>query len=220
MDVYKTEEEQLESIKKWFKINGIGIAVVIIAVVGFFGGRAYWQGYQQTHNETAYEAFENVNQLRDAALSDNAELTAFKLYVSGVDDLKAQKPKHALTGLAVLKVAADFADKGEWDAAETELRWLTDQKVAPALQSLVAYRLAQVLFQKEQYDQALTIITNAIDQDDDYLPRLQELQGDIYIEQDQPNKALKAYKDAATSNSEKGLTSPALQWKIDDLAGA
>jgi hypothetical protein len=32
-------------------------------------------------------------------------------------------------------------------------------------------------------------------------------------------KALKSYQAAATANTDKGLTSAALQWKIDDLAG-
>ena len=220
MDVYKTEEEQLDSIKKWLKENSASIAVVVMAIVGFFGGRAYWQSYQNTHNETTYEAFASVSELRDTALTDSANDTAFQVYVTSVDDLKVQKPDHALTDLAVLKVAADFAEKGLWDDAESELRWLKEQQTEPALEALVVYRLAQVLFQKEQYDQALVLIANAIEQDDDYLPRLKELQGDIYIEQGQLSKALQTYKDASTAHSDTGLTSPALQWKIDDLTGA
>lgn len=219
MDVYKTEEEQLETVKKWFKDNSSSILLVIVILAGFFGGRSYWQNYQQGHHEKAYVAFEAVSQLRDAALAEGADEDAFSTYVAGVDELKVDKPDHALTDLAVLKVAADFADNQQWDEAENELRWLRDQEAEPALQALVSYRLAQVLFQKEQYDDSIAIITEATAQGDDYLPRLQELLGDIYMEQEKLSQALKAYKAAAVSNSEKAVTSPALQWKIDDLAG-
>lgn len=219
MDVYKTEEEQLESIKNWFKKNGNGIVVGIVFIVVFFGGRSFWTSHMQDDHEQVYVHFETVSELRDTALTDKESDEAFKAYVNGIDGLKTAKPEHALTHLAVLKVAADFVEKAFWDDAESELRWLQEQKIEPALDSLVVFRLAQVLFQKEQFDAALALIADITMQNDDYLPRLKELEGDVYIQKEQPVKALKSYQEAAVANTEKGLTSVALQWKIDDLAG-
>tara|TARA_B100000676_G_C18090359_1_gene859100 strand:- start:4501 stop:5214 length:714 start_codon:yes stop_codon:yes gene_type:complete len=219
VEVYKTEEEQLDSIKSWIKSNGIVIIIAIVGIIGVFGGRAYWQSYTHGNYESTYIQFEQVRALRDAALAGKAGDEAFNAYVAGIDDLKQANPDHALTDLAVLKLAADFADKKRWDEAENELRWLESQQVEPALESLVLLRLSQVLFQKNQYDEALTVISKATSQDDDYLPRLKELEGDIYVQQKQLPKAKASYEAAANANIEKGLSSPALQWKIDDLTG-
>ena len=42
MDVYKTEEEQVEAIKKWWQENGMSIiAGVVIGITAIFGWRAY-----------------------------------------------------------------------------------------------------------------------------------------------------------------------------------
>lgn len=220
MDSYKTDDEQLDSIKSWFRENVAGIAVVLLVVVGFFGGRALWQNFNSSDYEETYIQFEQVSQLRDAALSDSGNDQAFSEYVKSIDALKESSPDHALTDLAVLKIAADYAAREEWDQAESQLRWLEEQQVVPALQSLVSLRLAQVLLQKDQPDDAISTIKRAIASDDDYLPRLKELEGDIYLDQEAQSKALAAYKDAAKAYSEKGVTSPTLQWKIDDLAAA
>ena len=50
MDVYKTEEEQVEAIKKWWSENGKSIiAGIIIGIAAIFG----WRGYE---NHTAMQA--------------------------------------------------------------------------------------------------------------------------------------------------------------------
>ena len=50
MDVYNTEEEQVEAIKKWWNENGKSIiAGIIIGVIAIFGWRSY-------ENHTAMQA--------------------------------------------------------------------------------------------------------------------------------------------------------------------
>ena len=50
MDVYNTEEEQVEAIKKWWNENGKSIITgIIIGVIAIFGWRSY-------ENHTAMQA--------------------------------------------------------------------------------------------------------------------------------------------------------------------
>ena len=50
MDVYKTEEEQVEAIKKWWNENGKSIIVgIVVGITAIFG----WRGYEA---RTATEA--------------------------------------------------------------------------------------------------------------------------------------------------------------------
>ena len=53
MDVYTTEEQQIEAIKKWWQTNGnsvlIGIALAIAAVLGY----QTWNQNKQANSEAA-----------------------------------------------------------------------------------------------------------------------------------------------------------------------
>ena len=60
MDVYTTEEQQVEAIKKWWKENGK--AVVIGAIIGLGGlyGWRYYQAEQDQQMERASDAYVQV----------------------------------------------------------------------------------------------------------------------------------------------------------------
>ena len=44
MDIYASEEEQVQAIKKWGKENGPGIIAGLILGLGALFGWRYWQG--------------------------------------------------------------------------------------------------------------------------------------------------------------------------------
>ncbi len=70
MEVYTTEEQQVEAIKNWWKENGK--AVILGAVVGLGGlyGWRYYQGHLDTSAENASDAY---NVVATALASDGAE---------------------------------------------------------------------------------------------------------------------------------------------------
>ena len=125
---------------------------------------------------------------------------------------------HALTELAILSAASVLVEDEAYDIAEAELQWALSHEPRAEIADLVRLRLGQVLFQKNQLDKALEIITLSIGRERGYQDSLLELQGDIYLMQDKPKKALSSY-EAALSANDVISSHQALQWKIDDLAG-
>ena len=61
MDVIRSEEEQIESLRKWWSENGLSvIGGIIIGFVAIFGWRS-WQGYQSAQAEAASNLYANLN---------------------------------------------------------------------------------------------------------------------------------------------------------------
>ena len=61
MEVYTTEEQQVEVIKNWWKENGTSvIAGTVIGLVGLFGWR-YYTEHQQTTQEAASQAYNEMS---------------------------------------------------------------------------------------------------------------------------------------------------------------
>lgn len=61
MEVYTTEEQQVEVIKNWWKENGTSvIAGTVIGLVGLFGWR-YYNEHQQTTQEAASQAYNEMS---------------------------------------------------------------------------------------------------------------------------------------------------------------
>ena len=78
MEVYETEEQQVEAIKSWWKENGK--AVVLGAVIGLGGlyGWRYYQGEIQSAKEQASEAYtQAMNTLDSGSENAIAEVKAF-----------------------------------------------------------------------------------------------------------------------------------------------
>ena len=94
--------------------------------------------------------------------SEENRTTSLNAYLKALDELKDTSSQHQLTELAVLSAAAVFVNEKDYDAAETELRWLLDKGVADEIQDLVNLRLGQVLLQMDEEDFALEHFENSV----------------------------------------------------------
>ncbi|WP_025553346.1 YfgM family protein, partial [Vibrio parahaemolyticus] len=78
MELYDTEEQQVEAIKDWWKENGK--AVIIGAVVGL-GGLFGWRYYQDTviqASETASQSYTTaMNTLQEKGVDAQSDVQAF-----------------------------------------------------------------------------------------------------------------------------------------------
>ena len=53
MDVYNTEEEQVQAIKKWWKENSLSIIAGIVIGASILGGYSYWNKNKQMQAQQA-----------------------------------------------------------------------------------------------------------------------------------------------------------------------
>ncbi|MGD8566494.1 MAG: tetratricopeptide repeat protein [Gammaproteobacteria bacterium] len=214
MEVYTTEEEQIAAIKKWWKENWLSLLGGVLIGLGILFGGKYWWDHRNYHAEMGsieYEAMvQAVTQDKTEEASNHA-LALLKDY--------ADTPYAALAALTMAKIKVDSNDLV---AAKSHLRWAMDNAVLPEVKTEAQIRYARVLLAEERYDDALQQLSNVTLSE--YDVPVQELKGDIYVAQNDKDKARIAYERALVQLSQsQSSASPRLknylQIKLDDLGG-
>ncbi|WP_104400490.1 YfgM family protein [Vibrio penaeicida] len=203
MELYDTEEQQVEAIKEWWKENGK--AVIVGAVVGL-GGIFGWRFYQDSQAEAqgaASQAYDKVlTQIQNSGAESSSDALAF---------IEANKESQ-YSVLAALQLAKAFVEAGELDKALEQLNWAKANTKDTAIVSLLTVRTSRVLAEQEKYDEALTQLDSI--KEAGWAGRVAELKGDILLRQGNPEGAYAAYSEAQQQSD----ASQTLQMKLDDLA--
>ncbi|NVD05997.1 tetratricopeptide repeat protein [Vibrio sp. JPW-9-11-11] len=203
MELYDTEEQQVEAIKDWWKENGK--AVIFGAVVGL-GGLFGWRYYQDSviaAQEAASESYtQAVQQLAEQGASAESGVQTF---------IEANKETEYAT-LAALQLAKVQVEAGNLDEAVAQLEWAKSSTQDTALAAVINYRLARVKAEQGEFDSAIAQLANIDDQS--WAGRVAELKGDILLRKGDEQGAYAAY----TESQQSGDASQTLQLKLDDLA--
>ncbi|MBW3692986.1 YfgM family protein [Aeromonas dhakensis] len=204
MEVYTTEEQQVEVIKNWWKENGTSvIAGTVIGLVGLFGWR-YYNEHQQTTQEAASQAYNEMS--AQLAKGDAAGFEQAQGFIS------AHKGD-SYAELAALQLAAAAVKADKLDLAAEQLTQVAtsgDESIRP----IAALRLARVLNDQGKADEALAQLGKI--NNDAFKAQVAEVRGDILQKQGKSEEARDAYQAAADAG---GLQSSAeLKLKMDDLA--
>ncbi|OEE59866.1 hypothetical protein A1OK_13070 [Enterovibrio norvegicus FF-454] len=199
MDVYTTEEQQVEAIKSWWRENGKAIFLgAVIGLGGLYGWR-YYQSEQETSREQASEAYmQVVGSLAAGDAEAQEKATAF-----------LQSHDGAYTALVELQLAKSFVEAGDLAKAAEQLRSVKTAK-DDALKATATVRLARIEAQQGNFDAALKELDGVTG--DSWKPQVEELRGDIELRKGDTNAARSAYAAsiAAASN-------PVVQMKLDNL---
>ncbi len=208
MEIYDTEEEQVEALKRWWKENGtstlIGIGLAIAVVLGW----DYWKNYKQEQALKASALYDQILK-RSAAGKD-----------SDVEKIAAQlQQKYASTAYAdyaQLFLAKSQVAKNALAEAETTLDKL--MKTADTeISNLARIRLVRVKLASEKYEEGLQLIAMADPEaTKGFAGIYDELTGDLYVALGRLAEARTAYTSALRS----GSNSPFIQFKLDDITAA
>ena len=200
MEIYSTEEQQAEAIKRFFRENGLSLALgVIVGLGGLYGWKAYNQN-QITTAEQASDAYTKLVESDDVLASADA-------FISENKDTQ-------YATLAAFVAAKEAVDTQKLDVANEKLSWIVSNVDNAQLKAIATTRLARVQIAQQQYDDALTTLNSPLPEA--FNANVAELKGDIYTQQGNKEQARVAYQAAVDAG---GLTSnPLLQIKLDDLA--
>ncbi|MCF9330526.1 YfgM family protein [Vibrio parahaemolyticus] len=203
MELYDTEEQQVEAIKDWWKENGK--AVIIGAVVGL-GGLFGWRYYQDTviqASETASQSYTTaMNTLQEKGVDAQSDVQAF---------IESNEVKE-YSVLAALQLAKEQVEAKDFAAALEQLKWAQSNTKDAALSPLISYRIARIETEMGNFDAANTELGKVTDTA--WAGRIAELRGDIALRQGDKDAAYAAYTEAQQAAD----ASPTLQMKLDDLA--
>jgi len=200
----KTEEQQFEEAKNWFKENStpILLAIFVFATASF--GWNFWKSHQA---ESAIQA----------SISYQATIEAYEQDPVKNQPLVAKFLEEAKgTNYAIfmqLEDAKNAVAKGDFAAAKSQLQAALNEVKDPSLQAIIRFRLAAVDFQLKEFDSALANLEQIKDQAWD--ARKQLFVADLLSAKGDKEAAKSAYEQikANTSGQEREI----IELKINNL---
>lgn len=203
MEIYSTEEQQVDAIKQFWKDYGTSIVIGAFVGLGGLYGWNYYSDVKIAKAEEASQAFQTLT----AKSADEAAMQAGVAEFSKNHD---QKGYQALLDLSVAKTAVEAKDYAK---AEEALKKVITAKPGAGLDMIATLRLARIQAELGQIDTGLTTLEQVTDKA--FLAQREELKGDFLVRQGHVDKAKAAYQAAVDNGGV--ITSPALKIKLDNL---
>jgi len=208
----RTEEEQVQAIKDWWKRNGSSLLIGIGAALAIVFGWQAWQNHQAQQRTEAANQFANLlNAFSNQTDETSDETVAF---VAGKLRDDYTDSAYAIYGNLIL-ARQQLMEQGDAEAAVDSLKWALEKaKDHAALELVVQNRLARAQFAAGQHDEALATI-DSVSNAGTFASIFAELKGDVLLAQGDREAAKEAYL-AAREQSSQGR-SGILELKLADL---
>jgi predicted negative regulator of RcsB-dependent stress response len=216
VQVYQSEDEQIEAVKKWFRDYGKAVITGIVVAGLLVFGAYSWQQRQHHQREVASVDYQNlIETMRQLEIKSTPETRATAKHLA--DTLKKDFSATTYAQFAALfkaKLAVQDADLGE---AETELRWVLEHKPSLQIKWLAQLRLARVLQAKGDSKGALALLDESAA--GGYAAAVMQVKGDIANATGDVAAARAAYQKARELEDKQAnpLNDPLLEMKLRDL---
>ncbi len=204
------EQEQIDSIKTWWKMYGNLIStLVLVASVAVAG----WQGWNWHQGGQATQAAAIYGVLEQAVAAGDAQKVK-----AAAGELSEKFGSTAYASMGAMLAARQSFDNGDLKTAKAQLGWVAENG-KNEFKDLARLRLVAVHLDEKSYDEALAQLAKPHATSFD--GRFAELKGDVLSVQGNKAEAIAAYKLALEKLSEKaGAGRELLQQKLDHLGGA
>ena len=180
------EQEQLDSLKAFWNKQGSLITWTLVLVLGGFAG---WNGWNYWQREQAVKAGAMFEDLDRAAAAGDAEKTA-RVFA----DMQQRFPKVSITQQGGLTAAKLQVDKGQADAAKASLTWVAENGAEEEIRSIARLRLAAVLADAKQFDEALKVLEAS--KSPEFTALVADRRGDVLMAQGKTDDARNAWQAA------------------------
>ncbi len=207
MEIYESEEQQVEALKRWWKENGtsslVGAGLAVAVVVG-------WNFWQSNRDSQLNRASAQYDQLMDALRAEKYE-SVDKM----VEKISADFSSTPYAQYSALALAKSKVEQNDLEAAKSVLQTLMDQASDEEIKHVARLRLARLMLASKEYEKGLEIISQAdLASSEGFSSSYDELTGDLYVALDRLGEARTAYQSAIRT----GGLSPFLQFKLDDIS--
>jgi predicted negative regulator of RcsB-dependent stress response len=205
------EQEQLDTLKAWWKANSNWMTT--LATVVLFAILAYqawgWYGLRQAAAASSlYEQFEKASSSKDPKDATRAR--------DLVGTLIDQHGSTLYAAIAALRAAKSNIDAGDLKTAKGQLTWAAEHASQKELALLARVRLAGMLLDEKAYDQALQVLK--VDVPDAFAGEFADRRGDVYAAQGKVADARAAYTEALAKEGSQPMRT-LIQLKLDALPG-
>lgn len=201
LDDLPDEHEQGERVRSWLKSNGLSlVGGVALAFAVIFG----WQGWQKGHTNKRAQAHQDYAAAMDSLDAGNLEQAS-----AGVQALAGGNA--AYEDIAALRLSKAQLAAGDRDAAIATLRAV---ETDPDLSPLLNLRLARLLIDAGQVDEALGLLGEASD------PSSLEVRGDALVAAGKVDDARETYLKALTGMDVAAPQRRLVELKLADVGGS
>jgi len=201
------EQEQLDELKHFWNQYGNLITWVLIAVFGSIAAWNGWQYWQRNQSAQAAALFDEVS--RAAMAGDTA------LLERSLGDMRDRFSGTTYAQQASLLAAKTFYEKGNTDAAKGALAWVADKASDEGYQAMARLRLAGVLADTKNYDEALKQLSGTFPEP--FVPLAADRRGDIYVLQGKKAEAREAFAAAYKAMDERTEYRRLVEVKLNSL---
>jgi predicted negative regulator of RcsB-dependent stress response len=209
MSTYDLEEqEQLAELKTFWKQYGGFILLAVAAALAIFAAYRIWTWYQVSQTAQASGVY---GELQKAAIANDA-----KKVRDLAGTLIEQYPRSVYAPLGAFISAKVHFGTGDLKTARAQLAWAAEHARDPGVQALARLRLANVLLDEKDYDEALKVL--AAKPDPAFEALFEDVRGDVQVARGARAEARAAYT-AALAKLKPGddAARELIQLKLDGL---
>ncbi|MES2191052.1 MAG: tetratricopeptide repeat protein [Pseudomonadota bacterium] len=201
------EQEQLDELKHFWKQYGDIITwalIVVFGAVAAWNGYQYWQTRQASQATVMYDEVERAAQSGDMARLDRS-----------LADMKDRFSGTVYAGQAGLLAAKTYYDRGNVDASKAALTWVADKSSDEGYRSIANLRLAGILLETKDYDEALKLVSGSFSKD--FAALAADRRGDILASQGKKSEAKAEYQIAYKGFDERSEYRRLVEVKLNAL---
>jgi len=203
------EQEQIATLKGWWKDNGNYVLGAILAVSlagsGWFGWRN-WQAGRAASAGAQYEALIRAAQGGDLKAMRDAGAVLAENYAGTV-----------YATLGALASAKALFERGDLKGARAQLQWVLEKGATDDFKDLARLRMAAVLLDEKGYDEALKLMEAKPAAP--LVPQYAAMKGDLLVAKNQPADARTAYRAALEKHGGSEAFRASVQMRLDALGG-
>lgn len=203
------EQEQIETLKSFWKQYGNLITWVLIAALGAYAAWSGWNYYQRNQAAQAGQLYDEIT--RAVAAKDTARV------LRGAADMRDKFGRTAYAEMAALTAAKAAFDANDLNGAKAQLQWVVDSGRDEEYRALARIRLAGVLLDEKAYDEGLKVLS--ADVPAAFASALADRRGDLLMAQNKVAEARTAYQEALQKSDEKSPGRQLIQLKLDAIGG-
>lgn len=204
------EQEQIAVIKDWWQKYGKLVMTAVTALLVGVAGVQWWRYYTSQQAASAAMLYTQL---------DTAEKTNEPKKVQDIAaTLASNHSGTAYAAMAALRAAKSFVAANDLANAKQRLQWVIDKAKDEEMRDIARLRLAAVLLDEKNYDEALKLL------DAKHVPAFDglyaDLKGDILTAQGKRAEARAAYQAALEKSDARGNYRQLIQIKLDALGEA
>jgi len=205
------EQEQLATLKAWWKDNGNLVLTSVSLVLIAFAAWQAWNYYQRNQAAQASALYENVQKAARAG--------EVKQVRESAGAILEQYPRTAYAAMAALVSAKAHFQGGDLKTARAQLAWVVENARDEGLQDIARVRLANVMLDEKAHDDALKTLDAKHGATFDAL--FLATRGDVLVAQGKTEEARAAYNSALekADTRDSGLRA-SIQLRLDALGAA